>query len=256
MYKEMPLGESVLLRLDLDMLRKNGQKPANETFTNHLGTFYERRVSNFTIAGWFDKYVSQGEYQTTCTLGTNCSLGNKDYGRPFFTMILVKTDSQKGQERKSSGENHSYFRNMLGDFLTSLNPFGVSTNKQNPPLTTTHHENGMVSTQFSEGNKVVGTIQFNKKEESNYQKAQRAVIAQLKKDLPAMMEVWNYDAFEVLSSEEMLEMSVEREVAYAGTRILLFHKKKSDVATAEIENHSTKQTEIVHGENQKIVELD
>ncbi|KIC76919.1 hypothetical protein DB41_DT00130 [Neochlamydia sp. TUME1] len=72
---------------------------------------------------------------------------------------------------------------------------------------------------------VAGFINLPTKPVSNYQIKQQKVLAKLAQDLPAMMEVWNVDSFQILTSEQMLAEGYEYEVAYSGDRILLFHKQ-------------------------------
>lgn len=61
-YEMMPLGPSVLLQRDLNRLARLAKIPENETYTNHLGTFYEPQISLFDLSMFFEKFIKKHGY--------------------------------------------------------------------------------------------------------------------------------------------------------------------------------------------------
>jgi len=202
MYDDMPMGESIPLRLDLELLKSASIPPKEPTYTNELGTFYNPKVAYFDLTRWFAPYELEGRYLCpaadfkTHHVGTNIKLD-----RMVTCFELVKSSEQRKKERKV--------------------------------IKTTAVAKGQAEIQvvnIQNRNKQVGFFSIFKKEDIDYQTLQKNVLEKLQQALPDMLEIWNFESFEILPSEELYRSGCKREVAYASDRILFYHKRvrKSD----------------------------
>ncbi|MBS4170239.1 MULTISPECIES: hypothetical protein [unclassified Neochlamydia] len=223
MYKDMPLGESVLLRWDIEMMKGMSRRPAEKIYTTSYGTFENPNVSHLELSRWFSSYITEGAFFGFCCMFREHELGEeKDFNRMFTCINLTKSDEQRKIERKLYNGRPSFW----GNIQSSLFSIGRNLLSKNQPSDEAEEkkETQALSLPFTEASEA-GFISLPNKPVSNYQIKQQKVLAKLAQDLPAMMEVWNVDSFQILTSEHMLAEGYEYEAAYSGDRILLFHKR-------------------------------
>ncbi|WP_166157166.1 MULTISPECIES: hypothetical protein [unclassified Neochlamydia] len=239
MYKDMPLGESILLRWDIEMMKGMSRRPAEKIYTTSYGTFENPNVSHLELSRWFSSYITEGAFFGFCCMFREHELGEeKDFNRMFTCINLTKSDEQRKIERKLYNGRPSFWGNIqsslfsIGRNLLSKDQSSgeVEEKKETQALS-------LSSTEVS----VAGFINLPTKPVSNYQIKQQKVLAKLAQDLPAMMEVWNVDSFQIITSEQMLAEGYEYEGAYSGDRILLFHKRveNQEAAIAAMDPLST-----------------
>ncbi|WP_213156209.1 hypothetical protein [Neochlamydia sp. AcF65] len=223
MYKDMPLGESILLRWDIEMMKGMSRRPAEKIYTTAYGTFENPNVSHLELSRWFSPYIYEGNYECfSCMYREHDIVKEKNFNRMFTCIGLDKKEEQRKIERKLYNGKPSFWGNIqsslfsIGRSLLSKDQFSseVEEKKETQALS-------LSSTDAREA----GIISLPTKPVSNYQIKQQKVLAKLAQDLPAMMEVWNVGSFQILTSEQMLAEGYEYEVAYSGDRILLFHKQ-------------------------------
>ncbi|BBI17373.1 hypothetical protein [Neochlamydia sp. S13] len=223
MYKDMPLGESVLLRWDIEMMKGMSRRPAEKIYTTPCGTFENPNVSRLELSRWFSSYITEGAFFGFCCMFREHELGEeKDFNRMFTCINLVKNDEQRKIERKLYNGTPSLWKNIQSSLFSigrSLLSKGQSSDEAEEKKEI--QALSLPSTEASEA----GFISLPNKPASNYQIKQQKVLAKLAQDLPAMMEVWNVSSFQILTSEQMLAEGYEYEAAYSGDRILLFHKR-------------------------------
>jgi hypothetical protein len=223
MYKDMPLGESVLLRWDIEMMKGMSRRPTEKIYTTPCGTFENPNVSHLELSRWFSTYITEGDFFGFCCMFREYKLGGeKDLNRMFTCIDLTKSDEQRKIERKLYNGKPS----LWGNIQSSLFSIGRSllSKDQSSSEVEEKKETQALSLSSAEAS-VAGFISLPTKPASNYQIKQQKVLAKLAQDLPAMMEVWNVDSFQILTSEQMLAEGYEYEAAYSGNRILLFHKR-------------------------------
>ncbi|BBI17369.1 hypothetical protein [Neochlamydia sp. S13] len=230
MYKDMPLGESILLRSDIEMMKSLSRRPAEKTYITSYGTFENPNVSRLELSRWFSSYITEGAFFGFCCMFREHELGEeKDFNRMFTCINLVKNDEQRKIERKLYNGKPSFWENIQSSLFsigrTLLSKDQSSSKVEEKKVT---RALSLPSTEAS----VAGFISLPTKPVSNYQIKQQKVLAKLAQDLPAMMEVWNVDSFQILTSEQMLAEGYEYEGAYSGDRILLFHKRVEDQEAA------------------------
>ncbi|BBI17371.1 hypothetical protein [Neochlamydia sp. S13] len=234
MYKDMPLGESVLLRWDIEMMKGMSRRPAEKIYTTSCGTFENPNASHLELSRWFSPYIYEGSYECfSCMYRLHGLAERKGYNKMFTCIGLDKKEEQRKIERKLYNGTPSLWNNIqsslfsIGRTLLSKDQSSgeVEEKKETPALS-------LPSTEAS----AAGFISLPTRHVSNYQIKQQKVLAKLAQDLPAMMEVWNVDSFQILTSEQMLAEGYEYEGAYSGDRILLFHKRveNQEVAIAAI----------------------
>ncbi|BBI17372.1 hypothetical protein [Neochlamydia sp. S13] len=230
MYKDMPLGESVLLRWDIEMMKGMSRRPAEKIYTTPCGTFENPNVSHLELSRWFSTYITEGDFFGFCCMFREHELGEeKDLNRMFTCINLTKNDDQRKIERKLYNGTPSFWKNIQSS-LFSIGRTLLSKD-QSSDEAEEKEEIQALSLPSTEAS-VAGFISLPTKPVSNYQIKQQKVLAKLAQDLPAMMEVWNVDSFQILTSEQMLAEGYEYEGAYSGDRILLFHKQVENQGTA------------------------
>ncbi|KIC72578.1 hypothetical protein DB42_CX00030 [Neochlamydia sp. EPS4] len=223
MYKDMPLGESILLRSDIERMKSLSRRPVEKTYTTSCGTFENPNVSSLELSRWFSPYIYEGNYECfSCMYREHDIVKEKNFNRMFTCIGLDKKEEQRKIERKLYNGTPSFW----GNIQSSLFSIGRSllSKDQSSSEVEEKKETQALSLSSSEAS-VAGFISFPTKPISNYQIKQQKVLAKLTQELPAMMEVWNVDSFQILTSEQMLAEGYEYEGAYSGDRILLFHKR-------------------------------
>ncbi|KIC76906.1 hypothetical protein DB41_DU00020 [Neochlamydia sp. TUME1] len=234
MYKDMPLGESVLLRWDIEMMKGMSRRPAEKIYTTPCGTFENPNVSHLELSRWFSTYITEGDFFGFCCMFREHELGEeKDLNRMFTCINLTKNDDQRKIERKLYNGTPSLWKNIQSSL------FSIGRTLLSKDQSSDEAEEKKETQALSLPSKdacEAGFISLPIKPISNYQIKQQKVLAKLAQDLPAMMEVWNVNSFQILTSEQMLAEGYEYEVAYSGDRILLFHKQveNQEVAIAAI----------------------
>ncbi|MBS4170238.1 Uncharacterized protein NEOC95_000959 [Neochlamydia sp. AcF95] len=218
MYKDMPLGESVLLRSDIERMKSLSRRPAEKTYTTSCGTFENPNVSSLELSRWFSPYIYEGNYECfSCMYREHDIVKEKNFNRMFTCIGLDKKEEQRKIERKLYNGTPSFWKNIQSS-LFSIGQTLLSNEAEEKKET-------QALSLPSKDAREAGFISLPTKPISNYQIKQQKVLAKLAQDLPAMMEVWNVDSFQILTSEQMLAEGYEYEVAYSGHRILLFHKQ-------------------------------
>ncbi|WP_044882731.1 hypothetical protein [Neochlamydia sp. EPS4] len=230
MYKDMPLGESVLLRWDIEMMKGMSRRPAEKIYTTSCGTFENPNASHLELSRWFSSYIYDGNYECfSCMYRLHDLAEGKDYNRMFTCIGLDKKEGQRKIERKLYNGKPSFW----GNTQSSLFSIGRTLLFKDQSSGEAEEKKETQALRFpSPKASVAGFISLPTKPVSNYQIKQQKVLAKLAQDLPAMMEVWNVDSFQILTSEQMLAEGYEYEGAYSGDRILLFHKRVEDQEAA------------------------
>ncbi|BBI17370.1 hypothetical protein [Neochlamydia sp. S13] len=223
MYKDMPLGESILLRSDIERMKSLSRRPAEKTYITSYGTFENPNVSSVELSRWFSPYIYEGNYECfSCMYREHDIVKEKNFNRMFTCIGLDKKEEQRKIERKLYNGTPSFWKNIQSS-LFSIGRTLLSKD-QSSDEAEEKEEIQALSLPSTEAS-VAGFISLPTKPVSNYQIKQQKVLAKLAQDLPAMMEVWNVDSFQILTSEQMLAEGYEYEGAYSGDRILLFHKR-------------------------------
>ncbi|KIC72576.1 hypothetical protein DB42_CX00010, partial [Neochlamydia sp. EPS4] len=198
MYKDMPLGESILLRWDIEMMKGMSRRPAEKIYTTAYGTFENPNVSHLELSRWFSTYMAEGDFFGFCCMFREHELGEeKDLNRMFTCIDLTKNDEQRKIERKLYNGTPSFWKNIQSS-LFSIGRTLLSKDQSSSEVEE-KKETQALSLPSTEAS-VAGFISLPTKPVSNYQIKQQKVLTKLAQDLPAMMEVWNVDSFQILTS--------------------------------------------------------
>lgn len=240
MQENLPIGERGLLQADIRILELFFNRRSEETYQSPFGTFYHPTISPSELSQWFIPYIKEGMYDSSdCHFKTN-HLGNNIFFNSGITCIgLVKKQEQRdkleGKKPKkntyppSSWKVVNYYRSFMDKSWTELVLGQSSSNEIDKSILKT--ETFQVQTQ---GEQSLICVNFPPISEglNCYEKAQKKVIEKLKADLLPMLEKWNFEKFEIFTTEQLIKLGYDREAACSGDNIVFFHKK---VNTQDVE---------------------
>lgn len=222
MYQNMPVGDSIPLKLDKKLFQRFSEVPSEKTYRSPLGTFENLTTSPLAIKRWFDFYITKGYYDAPgCNFRTDeIAEGLKpERKNSMFTLVrLYKSKDQIRGERKNNRPASSSTPNNLSKFFNNLFKGVEKTAQDNPE--------GTLEVKPQNQSIIINLNSF--KKHVDYGDAQDKVFAELERNLPAMMDVWNFDGFEFWTTEKLLKYNLRSDCAHTADIIVLYHKKVSD----------------------------
>ncbi|BBI16897.1 hypothetical protein [Neochlamydia sp. S13] len=225
MRSTIPLGQSIFLRKDMEMINTIRSIPQEKVYTSlPHGNFYEPQVPTLTLASWFQKYFLNKCYE-------GVSVGRKldrIYSHELNTMCTLI-----GLKKKKTKEDEAHDKK----------PFTTSPKKQIKGSSTTTesrkeaHQIGrpLSNLMTAVSTKASSVFSFKLGKEKRHGKEmiledkkiwQENTLAHIKHDLSEMLGKWNYSHFEVGTSEDLInKYHISPDLASEADYIILFHKK-------------------------------
>jgi hypothetical protein len=253
MYKNMPEGERCLLKTDLQIFSYFSKRPSEKICKNTEGTFYNPTVSARELWKFFSDYVYDGDYQgNDCLLRENCNStlgkGIVSDGSATCITLVKKPDQRKLLMSYNKSENQaSTWTSAKETILNAIN-YLKSIKQTDLPLKTLENSHGTncdqllkessynsdarsLVTVHTENDKSLIFVELPKKSKklAEYEVLQKKVLEKLSQNLPAMLNTWNYDRFEILTTEELINRNYDREAACAGDKVIFYYKRVENV---------------------------
>lgn len=264
MYKNLPPGERGLLKIDLQLFSNYSKRPEGKTYESPLGSYYNPTVSMKEMSTWFIPYVCRGDYLCTGFKFRTHHLGGEIYFNGMVTILFIEKKPEQRQLAMTHADPVAFpapFATTVKESLSKAVQFLKSLGEKEIPLLEDDRSKELVKKDSM--NPVKELIKVHKQGEESYvyvelpkkpkklnvyEKAQIEVLEDLRKDLPKMLDTWNFEKFEILSTEKLLERGYDIEAACACDNIIFYNKKVENQNQPEINNQ---KIEIQSNEKQK-----
>ncbi|WP_213151381.1 hypothetical protein [Neochlamydia sp. AcF95] len=236
MHSSIPLGNSIVLRKDIEMMRTISSVPQEKTYHSPShGTFYEPQISPAALGGWFHKHLIENSYEgVSIARKIDCI-----YDHQLNTMCTLIGLKKKKYKRDEEGiQKHSSSQKTIKGSTLKVDQQGIEHPSHRFPSRVKQKikENGVKMP----GGGVLESIAhylasnwsvefFNPSKEKSLEEIralQKNVLDGICEALPEMLGPWNYEKWEVGTSKDLIEKyEVSPSVANEADYVILFHKK-------------------------------
>lgn len=210
MQNNIPVGQSILLKMDLENFHQLNEIPKNETYSSELGEFCQPKVSMTQLMNWFGKCIQNSAY-------TGVSIGYKvdkiydtSLGQMATVISFKKAPIPEEKERKEE---------LLSlDFKPqSHKSFGDKAIKLGKNIVNIFIPKGVTNTLVIKDHRSLEMIQAD----------QKNTLAIVQASLPDMLKEWNFASDVEIGSRHDLINKYKAPLEYADEAdyVVLFHKK-------------------------------
>ncbi|KIC76548.1 hypothetical protein DB41_FQ00080 [Neochlamydia sp. TUME1] len=214
MRSSIPLGNSIILRKDIEMMRAISSIPQDKIyFSPAQGTFYEPQISAAELAGWFHKQIIEECYEgVSIARKMDCMYSYQL--NTMCTIIGLKKKKNKGGEEMI--KKRSSFRKTIKGYTSKADKQEMES------LSSKWRKLYDYASAYYES-----MLRHSKEKSLEEVKVlQTTVLKEISKELPNMLTQWKYEKCEVGTSEELIKKygaspNIAREADY----IILFHIK-------------------------------
>jgi hypothetical protein len=215
MRSSIPLGNSIILRKDVEMMQIISSVPQEKTYISSAhGTFYEPQISLVALSGWFHNHIIEECYKgVSIARKRDCMYSHQL--NTMCTIIGLKKKKNKGEEEVI--QNHSSSRKSIKGSTSKADKQEME-----------HPSISWSKVSISRGSAWGGNMLRHSKEKSleEVKALQENVLAEISKELPKMLAQWKYEKWEIGTSEDLItKYGVSPSIAREADYIILFHKK-------------------------------